>query len=450
MRQRLRSITGRLQRYFASAGVVAPVGAVLPPSMPADASLASPSDRLRMIADSVFRLAAARETPALCVIACLPPARTGIANSTLIAFGGADFSVDAFADYDTTPQYFDALGDTRLDGTGLSIFYQPTWLAALQSRQYRALVFVLGNSIHNLGAALALKRLREFPTDLPIIIHLHDPCLLALVEDCCKLEGTEFDPTLRALYAVPADSGSSLSDFLAAGVYGLRVFLADLPIAAIVVHSAAARRIVATEMPGVRVEVHPHPLLTVAAPRNAPRADFLTLGSFGNFDTEKRSELVIAAFRRLRETAPDARLVLAGYNAGDYADEHGLWSDSSITIHDAPEDAEMMQIMGSVDLAVQLRRQDLGETSGVVTRLLSSGVPVIVSRLGSFAEYGDLVAYVEPEDGEVEVAAKILARWRNGAAVAPFDPPEGYGGRHFCNLLMRLALEAGTRGPGDR
>ena len=275
MRERLTSIASRLQRYFSGARTGVSGGTI---AAPRAGAVKSWSDGEAMLSDSVSRLAAARETPALCVLACLPPAQTGIANSTLMAFREADLAVDIFAEYGSAPQYFQALGDDRLEHTRLSIFHQPSWVLALQRRQYSALVFVLGNSSHNLGAALALRRLREFPTDLPIIIHLHDPCLLALVEDCCKLEGTEFDPTLRAHYAVPEDTGSSLGDFLAAGVYGLRVFLAELPIAAIVVHSAAAKRVVATEMPGVRVEVHPHPLLTVAAPRNAPRANFLTLG----------------------------------------------------------------------------------------------------------------------------------------------------------------------------
>ena len=43
------------------------------------------------------------------------------------------------------------------------------------------------------------------------------------------------------------------------------------------------------------------------------------------------------------------------------------------------------------DIAVQLRRSNLGESSGVVPTLLALGIPTIVSPIGAFAEYGDAV-----------------------------------------------------------
>jgi hypothetical protein len=67
------------------------------------------------------------------------------------------------------------------------------------------------------------------------------------------------------------------------------------------------------------------------------------------------------------------------------------------------------------DIAVQLRRSNLGESSGVVPTLLALGVPTVVSTIGAFGEYGDAVQTFEGTDPAA--LADLLER---GVNVDPF------------------------------
>ena len=70
--------------------------------------------------------------------------------------------------------------------------------------------------------------------------------------------------------------------------------------------------------------------------------------------------------------------------------------------------------MAGVDVAVQLRAHNLGESSGVVPQLLALGVTTIVSNIGSFREYGDAVVTVDAEIADQQLADVMLASYRSG------------------------------------
>ena len=66
--------------------------------------------------------------------------------------------------------------------------------------------------------------------------------------------------------------------------------------------------------------------------------------------------------------------------------------------------------MRRVDVAVQLRTPTFGESSGVVNELVAIGTPLVVSRVGSFAELpANLVTFVESTCSPAELAAAITA-----------------------------------------
>lgn len=147
---------------------------------------------------------------------------------------------------------------------------------------------------------------------------------------------------------------------------------------------------------------------------------------------------MIEAFRRLRATRPEARLVIAGYNAGRYASVHGLCGEPGIEVHDNPPMARLTELMRGVDVALQLRMVDTGESSGVVPQLLSLDVPTVVTANGAFADYGEAVRTVARDcDAEALLAAALeeaAAPARRREARRGYVETHGPG--DFCAALL--------------
>jgi glycosyltransferase involved in cell wall biosynthesis len=135
------------------------------------------------------------------------------------------------------------------------------------------------------------------------------------------------------------------------------------------------------------------------------------IGCFGHVNESKRIPQLLSAFARLRESRPEARLLLVGRASRrleslelpegvireDYVDEERLWT-----------------LMAACDVCVNLRAPTMGETSGSVIRALSLGKPLVVSDVGWFAELpGDVALRIAPDEHEVDAvhaALELLAR----------------------------------------
>jgi hypothetical protein len=131
-------------------------------------------------------------------------------------------------------------------------------------------------------------------------------------------------------------------------------------------------------------------------------------------------------------------LLIAGYDAGHYGSEMGLQKLPFVEFVDSPSDSLLLSLMQSTDVAVQLRLGNLGESSGVVPQLLASGVPVVVSAIGSFLEYGDAVRAVPPDTTAAQLAAILFEELAPGGErqqrmqkyVAAHKPEE------FCRRIV--------------
>jgi len=152
----------------------------------------------------------------------------------------------------------------------------------------------------------------------------------------------------------------------------------------------------------------PHPAWPVPEIEPARVEGRPLFGCFGHLNESKRIPQLLAAFRRLREVSPDARLLLVGSLSPrmqsldlpegvlreDYVDEERLWS-----------------LMAACDACVSLRAPTMGETSGIVIRALSLGKPIVVSDVGWFAELPDEAALKVPVDErETGTLGAVLAR----------------------------------------
>lgn len=123
--------------------------------------------------------------------------------------------------------------------------------------------------------------------------------------------------------------------------------------------------------------------------------------AFGFIGPSKCSHELLAAWQASDLGAhPECRLVFVGQNAeGPYgaelADRLGADGRTRITGYAAPEDYRRW--LAAADLAVQLRRNSRGETSGTVLDCLAQGIPLILSAHGGMTDIPTPCAWRLPE-----------------------------------------------------
>jgi glycosyltransferase involved in cell wall biosynthesis len=122
----------------------------------------------------------------------------------------------------------------------------------------------------------------------------------------------------------------------------------------------------------------------------------------------KRIPQLYAAFARLHERRPDARLLVVGSATPRVAD---LEVPEGVVREGYVDEARLWSLMAACDIVVSLRSPTMGETSGSVIRTLSLGRPLVVSDVGWFSELPDTVAVkIPPDEREVDTLAAELGR----------------------------------------
>jgi SAM-dependent methyltransferase len=96
--------------------------------------------------------------------------------------------------------------------------------------------------------------------------------------------------------------------------------------------------------------------------------------------------------------------------------------------------------MSGVDVAVQLRAFDAGESSGIIPQLLASDVPTLVSPIGAMRDFGAAVRYVPQECDATQLAEVILEEAREPArGQADRDAyAQAHTPARFCLALLDL------------
>jgi glycosyltransferase involved in cell wall biosynthesis len=129
-------------------------------------------------------------------------------------------------------------------------------------------------------------------------------------------------------------------------------------------------------------------------------------GCFGHLNESKRIEELVAAFARLRERRPTARLLLVGALATRLA---RLELPEGALHRDYVPEGELWSLMAACDAIVSLRSPTMGETSGSAIRALSLGKPLVVSDVGWFAELpGEAVLKIPVDEREEDTLVAAL------------------------------------------
>jgi glycosyltransferase involved in cell wall biosynthesis len=118
-------------------------------------------------------------------------------------------------------------------------------------------------------------------------------------------------------------------------------------------------------------------------------------GCFGHLNESKRIPQLLAAFARLRETRPEAKLLLVGALSSRLT---GLEIPEGVVREDYVSEQRLWSLMAGCDAIVSLRSPTMGETSGSAIRALTLGKPLVVSDVGWFSELPDEVAVRVPVD----------------------------------------------------
>ena len=307
----------------------------------------------------------------------LPPARSGIADysEALLESLRPLASVGVFAAPD---QPFDpARFDIALYQVGNNGFHTFVYEAALR---HPGVVAMHESNLHHLIAEMTIRRgdwdayVRECEYD-------GGPAARAFAEHVRKLEvGPDYEGVtmtrrlLERARGVIVHSRFMESEIRAAGFTG--------PIAVI-----------------------PHGAWIPRADRHAYRdrlgleVDAPLIGIFGYLKPYKRIAESLRAFRRLVKVEPRARMILVGephpeLPVGQMIGSLGL-SASVRVLGFAPID-EFTGYMAACDIVLNLRCPTVGESSGTMLRAMGLGKAVLVSEIGSFAEF--------PEDVCLRVA----------------------------------------------
>lgn len=230
----------------------------------------------------------------------------------------------------------------------------------------------------------------------------------------------------------------------------------------LIVHNATTRDRVLASRPDLAIALVPHHLSlgrlpergSAAATRGADRSELRrTLGippeaivfaSFGFITPAKRLEVSLRAFARLRREVPEALYLLVGEVSPHYDFAAHLPAElaQGVVPVERTDLDRFLLYMSACDVAINLRYPTAGETSGTLIRLLGMGKPVVVSRLGAFAEIpDDCCAKIDLDETEEDLLFAVLHRL---ATDLPFRERMGENARR--HLAEHHTLAGSARG----
>ncbi|MDQ3706914.1 MAG: glycosyltransferase family 4 protein [Chloroflexota bacterium] len=170
----------------------------------------------------------------------------------------------------------------------------------------------------------------------------------------------------------------------------------------IIVHSRYMEGLVKGVRPDVPVSVVPMgvPLPPYIA-RDEARArlgldpDLFLVTSVGHLNPYKRVSATLRAFKALLMEVPNSAYLLIGSRSPNYDPTRqiemlGLTERVRSTGYVSPQD--FPYYLAASDVCLNLRYPTAGETSASLLRIMGAGVPVLVSRTGSFEELPDEAA----------------------------------------------------------
>jgi glycosyltransferase involved in cell wall biosynthesis/SAM-dependent methyltransferase len=307
----------------------------------------------------------------------LPPARSGIADYSEALLASLRHLVDLEI-FSSATQAFDAASfDVALYHVGNNGFHDFVYQTALR---HPGVVVMHESNLHHLIADLTIRR-----GDWD-----------AYVREC-EYNGGEparvFAERVRKLEVGPDYEGVTMTRRLLESARG------------VVVHSHFMEAEIRAAGYTGPIGVIPHGAWIPEADRNGWRyklgLDEVTplIGIFGYLKPYKRIPESLRAFRRLVRLAPNARMILVGDPHPEFPIEpmiRTMGLSAHVRILGFAPIEEFVGYLGACDVVLNLRYPTVGESSGTLLRALGLGKAVMVSEVGSFAEFPEGVCLKVP------------------------------------------------------
>jgi glycosyltransferase involved in cell wall biosynthesis len=296
------------------------------------------------------------------------------------------------------------------------------------ARRYDAIIYQMGNSPCHAYIYRTLLR-------CPGIVVLHEHVLHHLIAFMSWDRG-DAHMYLNEFRYCYGPEGEALARRVILGQANVDFFqypLSDRVIKAargLIVHSELVRQAVLRVWPGAPVHVVPMGI-PLPATRNERRAaararlglspETLVVGSFGHMNPFKRLDVALRAFQALRRTHADAVYVLVGSLSPNYDVANAirmLGLEESVRLAGYADARTFQDYLAATDICINLRYPSAGETSASVLRLMGAGLPVLVSRTGTFEELpDDCCVKIDVDECEADLLLEYLRLLTGDAAL---------------------------------
>lgn len=373
------------------------------------------------LSDSLERLgkADASNNGGIAFVGLLPPNQTGVANFTVEVIRGATCPVDLYFWHKNDEEYLEVSRRLNFDESKINLYSVSAYEEGLARRNYSKIIWVLGNSNEFKSIMFLARSKRDWPCEHNIWFQIHDPVSLNLLRRVCELEQTDFKSVLYAHYG-DRDLASldwkriyygDYRQLIDLKICGIKALFNDLGMSGLIVHSTAAKELILsdwTDLPQDKVQILFHPIFP--HPLQIKKIDVInkfSIGAFGVPGGHKQTDLIIEAFCKIKKSHTQASLVIAGYLVSHWMNGQKLPVDG-ILYSDSPNNNKLYNLMNGVNIAIQLRSLNTGESSGIVPQLLSLNKRIICTDIGSFKDYNSVVRLVKSDIDAEELASVIL------------------------------------------
>ncbi len=361
----------------------------------------------------VFRVAT---TLKIAFFTPLNPIQSGISDYSeelLLALagarvGGRPVDIDLFIDRGYKPSNEEIIGRFDiLPGRGFG----------RMARQYDSVVYQMGNSPAH---AYIYNELMRHPG----VVVMHE-FVLHHLRIWMSLNGGRRKDYLAVMERQHGTEGREAARRVMLGQFPEALFnypLSDeviMKATSVIVHSRYMAGLVRGVRPDVPLSVVPMgvplpPLILKeeARARLGLDPDLFLVTSVGHLNPYKRVSATLRAFKALLAQAPNSLYLLVGsrspnYDPAQQIEMLGLSGKVRSTGYASAQD--FADHLAASDVCLNLRYPTAGETSASLLRIMGAGVPVLVSRTGSFEELpDDAVGKVDVGDIEEELLLEYL------------------------------------------